>query len=82
MKGKNFLAYVNSKVSGMKMPRLGTDEGKMALIPLAPVEEQKVIVEKVKSLMEKCRTLEEEISQSEQHAQMLMQAVLKEAFEN
>lgn len=48
---------------------------------LPPLEEQQAIVEKVESLMEKCRALEEEISQSEQHAQMLMQAVLKEAFE-
>jgi len=43
--------------------------------------EQKVIVQKVESLMGKCRALEAEINQSEQHAQMLMQAVLKEAFE-
>ena len=50
-------------------------------IPLAPLEEQKAIVQKVETLMEKCRALEAEIIQSEQHAQMLMQAVLKEAFE-
>jgi type I restriction enzyme, S subunit len=54
---------------------------KSICLPLPPFEEQKAIVEKVESLMEKCRALEEEISQSEQHAQMLMQAVLKEAFE-
>lgn len=81
MKGRHFLNYVNSKVGGMKMPRLGTEDGKMAIIPIAPTEEQKVIVQKVETLMEKCRALEAEITQSEQHAQMLMQAVLKEAFE-
>jgi len=81
LKGKHFLNYVNSKVGGMKMPRLGTSDGKMALIPLAPLEEQKVIIRKVESLMKKCQVLEQVIKTSEAHAQMLMQAVLKEAFE-
>jgi type I restriction enzyme S subunit len=51
------------------------------LIPLAPEKEQKAIVEKVESLMQKCQALEQEIKTSEANAQMLMQAVLKEAFE-
>ncbi len=49
--------------------------------PLPPLNEQKAIVEKVESLMRKCQSLEEEIKTSEANAQMLMQAVLKEAFE-
>jgi len=48
---------------------------------LPPLNEQKAIVEKVESLMQKCQALEEEIKTSEANAQMLMQAVLKEAFE-
>lgn len=63
------------------MPRLRTDDGKMALIPIAPFQEQKAIVEKVETLMQKCQALEQEIKTSETNAQMLMQAVLKEAFE-
>jgi len=51
------------------------------IIPLPPLEEQRAIVEKVESLTQKCQALEEEIKTSEAHAQMLMQAVLKEAFE-
>ena len=51
------------------------------LIPLPPHSEQKAIVKKVETLMQKCNALEQEITQSEQHANMLMQAVLKEAFE-
>lgn len=52
------------------------------VIGLPPIEEQKAIVEKVETLMKKCSALEQEITQSEQHANMLMQAVLKEAFES
>ncbi len=50
-------------------------------IPLPPLAEQKAIVEKVESLMEKCNALEQEVLKSEQHANMLMQAVLQEAFD-
>jgi len=49
---------------------------------LPPFEEQKAIVEKVKTLMQKCQALEQEIKSSEANALMLMQAVLKEAFES
>lgn len=51
------------------------------LFPLPPSEEQKAIVEKVATLMQKCQALEQEIETSEANAQILMQAVLKEAFE-
>ena len=63
--------------------REGLPKNKMdeILIPFPPLEEQKAIVERVETLMEKCTALEQQIAQSEQHAQMLMQAVLKEAFE-
>jgi type I restriction enzyme S subunit len=39
------------------------------------------IVEKVETLIQKCQALEQEIKTSEANAQMLMQAVLNEAFE-
>jgi len=51
-------------------------------ISLPPLAEQKAIVEKVETLMQKVSAMEEEIQKSEQNGQMLMQAVLKEAFEN
>jgi type I restriction enzyme S subunit len=51
-------------------------------IPLPPLAEQKAIVERVESLMKKVSVMEEEIHKSEQNAEMLMQAVLKEAFED
>jgi len=63
--------------------REGLPKNKMdeILIPIPPLEEQKAIVQKVDELMQKCDALEQEITQSEEHANMLMQAVLKEAFE-
>lgn len=50
------------------------------IVPLPPFSEQKAIVEKVEILMQKLDKLELEISQNKKTANMLMQAVLKEAF--
>lgn len=66
---------------GKKQTNLKKTQIMTCPIPLPPTEEQKAIVEKVKTLMRKCDGLEQEIKTSEAHAQMLMQAVLKEAFE-
>lgn len=44
LKLKSFLDYVNSVTKGMKMPRLGTKEGKNALIPLPSLSEQNKIL--------------------------------------
>lgn len=65
-----------------KQTELGSSNLSSFSIPVPPLEEQKAIVSKVESLMAKCHELEEEISQSELYAKMLMQSVLKEAFEN
>lgn len=64
--------------------REGLPKNKMdnILIALPPVKEQKVINEKINLLIEKQSSLESEITKSEKHANMLMQAVLKEAFES
>ncbi|WP_338813305.1 restriction endonuclease subunit S [Bernardetia sp. Wsw4-3y2] len=53
----------------------------MLKVPLPPVNEIKLIVEKVEEAMSKCSLLEQEIEKSEKHATLLMQSVLKEAFE-
>jgi type I restriction enzyme M protein len=50
-------------------------------IPIPPVKEQEVIVEIVKKLMGNCTSLMNEIGIGENYAQMLMKAVLNEAFE-
>lgn len=66
---------------GMSQPNISQTYLKNFVYALPPLAEQKAIVKKVETLMEKCNALEQEITQSEQNAQMLMQAVLKEAFE-
>lgn len=54
---------------------------KSKCIPIPPVREQKAIADTIETLLQKCQSLEQEIQTSEANAQMLMQAVLKEAFE-
>lgn len=58
LKTPGFLAYVNSKTYGIKMPRLGTTDALNTIIPLPPLSEQHRIVEKVDRLMALCDNLE------------------------
>lgn len=66
---------------GMSQPNISQTYLRNFVFVLPPFEEQKAIVQKVETLMQKCTALEQEIAQSEANADMLMQAVLKEAFE-
>jgi type I restriction enzyme S subunit len=61
-----------ANVSGTKL--------KNTLVPIPPFEEQKRIVAKVDQLMHLCDELETRLSQSKKDSEMLMQAVLHEAF--
>ena len=49
--------------------------------PIPPLKEQKRIVVKVDELMKLCAELEEQLKQSKEESERLMQAVLQEAFE-
>ena len=53
-----FLAYVNLISYGLKMPRLGTNDGKKAIIALPPLSEQKRIVEKCHDAFEEIAILQ------------------------
>jgi type I restriction enzyme S subunit len=79
-KRKDFLSYVNNLTKGVKMPRLVTKDGKMALYPLPPIAEQKQIVKKVEKLFSICDKLQTQITANKIRSEQLMQAVLKEAF--
>ena len=65
-----------------QQPNLKTEHITNLLLPLPPIDEQIEIVKKIESLMQKCDQLEEEIKKSESNAEMLMQSVLKESFNN
>ena len=58
LKTPGFLAYVNSKTYGIKMPRLGTVDAINTIILLPPLAEQHRIVAKVDALMTLCDALE------------------------
>lgn len=48
-----FLKYANRCSYGVKMPRLGTADGKKAVFPLPPLEEQKRIILQISSILSK-----------------------------
>ena len=67
-----FIEYVNARSYGMKMPRLGTEDARMALLPLPPLEEQARIVARVDELMQLCDALEAKGRlEAQQHARLL-----------
>jgi len=70
------------KAKGMAIPNMvGVKDLKMIMIPLPPLEEQKAIVEKVNALLGLCDALEQEVQQSQQHSEQLMQSCLREVFQ-
>lgn len=67
-----FQEYVNARSYGMKMPRLGTQDARNALIPLPPLAEQSRIVARVEELMRLCDALQAKGQlEATQHAQLL-----------
>jgi len=66
LKRPAFLAYVNSLMYGVKMPRLGTDDAVMSIHQLPPFREQNRIVAKIDHLMDRCDELEKLRTKREQ----------------
>ena len=81
MKRADFLKYVNSVTKGMKMPRLGTKEGELALIPIPPISEQSRIVTEIEKQLAKTKQLKEHIIANQQATEQLLKALLHGAFE-
>jgi len=72
LKSPDFIRYANESTHGMNMPRLGTDKAINALTPLAPVNEQINIVQKVNELMSLCDQLEQQsLTSLEAHSQLV-----------
>jgi type I restriction enzyme S subunit len=74
-------AQIISKSRSTAQSNLFLGKIKELIFPLPPLEEQKAIVEKVNALMGSCDALEQEVQQSQEHSEMLMQSVLREVFE-
>lgn len=70
------LAYQMAGQPNIKLPTL-----EELLIPLPPLAEQQAIVARVDSLMTVIDELEKQVAERKKQAQLLMQAVLREAFE-
>lgn len=68
--------FLNAK--GGAMPAINFGFLNKFKFPLAPLLEQKAIVEKVNSLMALCDSLEQEVKQSKVEVEMLMKGVLRE----
>lgn len=68
------------KVNQMAQPKLALHRIASTFIPLPPLEEQKAIVEKVNALMLLCDELEQEIEDSKNLNEQLMESVLREVF--
>ena len=68
------------KTNQMAQPKLALKRIASTELPLPPLNEQKRIVEKIDSLMKLCDGLEKNIEQSKKDSELLMQAVLQEAF--
>jgi len=60
---------------------LGTATVKLMEFSFPPVKEQIAIVQKVNSLMSLCDALEQQVQQSQEQSEQLMQSVLREVFE-
>ena len=57
-----FLAYANKCSYGVKMPRLGTADGKKAVIAIPPIEEQKRIVLAIEKAFSQLTLIEKSLS--------------------
>ncbi|WP_405250476.1 restriction endonuclease subunit S [Dokdonia sp. Asnod3-C12] len=71
----------NTYGKGVSQGNLNLSLIRQFVVSLPPLEEQKAIVEKVNTLMGLCDALAQEVQQSQQHSEMMMQSVLKEVFE-
>lgn len=78
MKSPYFVSYASESTHGMNLPRLGTDRARLALIPLAPHNEQHRIVAKVDELFSLCDRLKERITESQKVANQMADSILEQ----
>lgn len=79
LKSFEFLSFVNEVSYGVNMPRLGTKDGKKAPFRLAPLPEQKRIVEKVDSLLAQVETIQQRLNNLPDIIKRFRQSILAAA---
>ena len=77
-----FLQEMIARHRGIGAKHVNMKDLRESIIPLPPLEEQKEIVKRIENIFKICDELEEQINSSKANSEMLMQAVLKEAFED
>lgn len=81
LKSKTVLDYIFATETGTaNQGNIGAGSITMIPLPIAPLEEQRRIVEKINALFLLCNELENSIFDSQTYSSQLMEAVLKEAF--
>ena len=75
-----FLDMAVKKDNRVAMPKINQTELKLIPVPVPSLTEQRRIVAKVNQLMHLCDELEAQLNHSKKDSEMLMQAVLQEAF--
>lgn len=80
LKRPEFIEYVTHVNHGIDMPRLGTEAGKKATLPLAPANEQQRIVAKLDSLLAHSTRACHELDLVPKLIERYKQAILAKAF--
>ena len=75
------LGHMSEVSSEMSYPVFGIKKMRLMPFPLPPLAEQQAIVARVDSLMATIDALEAQVTERKEQAQLLMQAVLREAFD-
>jgi type I restriction enzyme S subunit len=73
--------HLNQNQKGAVKAGLNLDDLKTFPVPLAPIEEQQLIVQEIESRLSVCDKVDETINQSLAQAETLRQSILKKAFE-
>jgi len=72
----------SSATGAANQANIGSTALRSWVVPVPPLNEQKAIVAKVEKLFVICDQLETQVTANQVHAEQLMQAVLKEAFQH
>ena len=81
LKSDYCLSHMSEVSSEMSYPVFGIKKMRLMPFPLPPLAEQQAIVARVDSLMAVIDELEKQVAERKEQAQLLMQTVLREAFE-